>query len=283
MPEKVKRLAPKGDTLRHLFLKSGNLCAFPGCGHLMMNSEGVFIGQVCHIEAADEGGERFNPSMSNEDRRAVSNLMLMCYAHHQTTNDVTRYTVEKLQQMKKDHENRFSRPDRAILESLTDWTERDVPTQVSNLKRLDQVLGWDLEDEQLGDCVKDLNDHVAVLRTVPLKLRRYLGAITKRAVKMADSRAVEETCSAVLILASDIGGSLNLADDTIADLTSQLGCYGLADIDSIETEMGDRPAIRIRHLKSGWPLWPDIVAFCDKANEPLEAFTDDLDFGRLDG
>ena len=89
MTEKPKRLAPTTDTTRELFLKSGNLCAFPGCGRLMMNGDGVFIGQVCHIEAAEEAGERFNLAMSNEDRRAFSNLMLMCYEHHQITNDVT--------------------------------------------------------------------------------------------------------------------------------------------------------------------------------------------------
>jgi hypothetical protein len=47
-----KRLAPSGDTLRELFLKSGNLCAMPGCERLMMNSAGLFVGIVCHIEAA---------------------------------------------------------------------------------------------------------------------------------------------------------------------------------------------------------------------------------------
>jgi hypothetical protein len=26
----------------------------------MMNEEGLFIGQLCHIEAAEPGGERFN-------------------------------------------------------------------------------------------------------------------------------------------------------------------------------------------------------------------------------
>ncbi|WP_104494271.1 hypothetical protein [Paracoccus denitrificans] len=39
----------------------------------------------------------------------------------------------------------------------------------------------------------------------------------------------------------------------------------------------------VGNLKSGWPLWSDIIAFCEATAEPLEAFTDDLDFGRLDG
>jgi hypothetical protein len=83
MEEKAKRLTPTSDTLRELFLKSGNLCSFPGCPQLMMNLEGVFIAQICHIEAAEEGGERFNQNMTNEQRRSAANLMLMCYEHHQ--------------------------------------------------------------------------------------------------------------------------------------------------------------------------------------------------------
>src|ERR1039458_9948296 len=42
MPEIAKRLEPKKEVLRELFLKSGNLCAFPGCERLMLNIEGVF-------------------------------------------------------------------------------------------------------------------------------------------------------------------------------------------------------------------------------------------------
>lgn len=42
--EKAKRLTPKGETVREVFLKSGNLCAFPGCRALMMDADGTFIG-----------------------------------------------------------------------------------------------------------------------------------------------------------------------------------------------------------------------------------------------
>ncbi len=124
MNEIPKRLVPTHQTYRELFLKSGNLCAFPGCGALMIDEEGNFIGQLCHIEAAEPGGERFNPAMTNEERRSVSNLMLMCYPHHCVTNDVERYSVAHLREMKSAHERRFSRPDRAIREKLEKlkWT-----------------------------------------------------------------------------------------------------------------------------------------------------------------
>lgn len=283
MSEKAKRLAPKGETLRELFLKSGNLCAFPGCGQLMMDIEGTFIGQVCHIEAAEEEGERFNAAMTNEDRRAVSNLMLMCYPHHQKTNDVAAYPVERLKQMKEDHERRFSRADRAILETLTDWTEVDTPTEVRNLKRLDRALGWNNKTEELQDAADELNAYVAQLRNVPIDLRKFLGAVVKRAVKMGNSRAVETSMAGTMILVSDLKGAFGISERAILDRANQLDAYGLGDIDQIDTDMGPKPAVRIRDLKSGWPIWWDIVNFCDEANEPLEAFTEDLDFARLDG
>lgn len=112
----AKRKAPDKDTLRELYLKSGNQCAFPNCTRVILNSDGVFVGQICHIEAAEEGGERFNPVMSDDERAAFSNLMLMCYEHHVITNDVITYTVEALQLMKAKHEIKFTDPAQAILD-----------------------------------------------------------------------------------------------------------------------------------------------------------------------
>jgi hypothetical protein len=282
--EKAKRLTPKGDTLRQLFLKSGNLCAFPGCGSLMMNAAGDFIGQLCHIEAAERGGERFNPNMSNEDRRQAANLMMMCYEHHQVTNDVVRFPVAKLREMKAAHERRFSHPDRAILETLKDWTEDDKPTQVLNLRRLDRVLEWNLPAEELQEAVDELNEYVASLRNVPIELRRFLGAVAKRTAKMANTRVVGRPIGAhaTSILISDLRGALRLAERTIGDKANQLDRYGLGDVDEMDTVLGPKPSVRIFDLKSGWPLWSDLIRFCELASESLEAFTDDLNFGRLD-
>jgi hypothetical protein len=113
---KAKRKAPDKDTLRELYLKSGNGCAFPDCTRVMLNKDGVFVGQICHIEAAEEGGERFNPAMSDEERAAFPNLMLMCYEHHVITNDVDTYPVPVLQAMKAEHEAKFTDPAQAILD-----------------------------------------------------------------------------------------------------------------------------------------------------------------------
>ena len=84
----------------------------------MINQDGIFVGQVCHIEAAEPGGERYNPNLSPENRRAFPNLILMCYAHHAVTNDVQEYTVSRLKDMKTAHEARPAHIKHAVVKEL---------------------------------------------------------------------------------------------------------------------------------------------------------------------
>lgn len=107
MSEKPKRLTPTKETLIRLFAKSGNQCAFEGCPHNLFNSDGVFIAEVCHIEAALTGGERFNPELNNEQRRAENNLILFCKEHHKVTDNEIEYSVKRLREIKQKHENKF--------------------------------------------------------------------------------------------------------------------------------------------------------------------------------
>lgn len=105
----MSRLSPTLETLRALFARSGNQCAFPGCTHPLINGDNVFIAQVCHIEAANSGGERFNPNSDDEYRRSYGNLILLCYSHHIETDNVDRYPVDKLKEMKINHEQLFEK------------------------------------------------------------------------------------------------------------------------------------------------------------------------------
>ena len=280
--EKPKRLTPLSDTLRELFLKSGNLCAFPNCAQLMMNEKGVFVGQLCHIEAAEPGGERFNANMSNEDRRAAPNLMLMCYPHHQITNDVEEYTVNKLRKMKQEHERRFAAPDRAILEQLTDWTTRETPVGVKNLVRLNDVLKLKQPTEELDKMATELNEYIDKLGKVPVEVRQFVGAIAKRIHKMDDTWAVVTEGNGASILVSDVKAAFKLGDSRIRDKLAQLESYGLGGLDFIDTNLGQQPAIRLSALPSGWLVWLDVVSFCKADNVQIERFTEALDFSPFD-
>lgn len=107
MDEIVKRITPTKDTLVKLFAKSGNNCAFEDCPERLFDEKGTFIAEVCHIEAALPGGERFNKNMSNQQRAQEDNLILFCHKHHKITDDVNEYPVAKLQEIKRKHERQF--------------------------------------------------------------------------------------------------------------------------------------------------------------------------------
>ena len=139
--EVAKRLEPTKETLRELFLKSGNLCAFPGCSRLIMDQDGVFVGQICHIEAAEEGGERFNKDSNNEERRQFKNLLLMCYEHHQDTNDVVKYSVARMVEIKKKHETKVSDFIEKTLFDVSDQTKLNEPQKTLDCSRLNNLLG----------------------------------------------------------------------------------------------------------------------------------------------
>ena len=94
-------------TIKKLFALSGNQCAFPGCIRTIVNINNAKDSNICHIEAANESGERFNPLMTEKQRADYLNLILLCVQHHDETNNVRIYTVDVLKEMKQNHENNF--------------------------------------------------------------------------------------------------------------------------------------------------------------------------------
>lgn len=95
---------PSEKTYNLLYAKSSNRCAFPGCKNPITVNQ-TLVGNVCHIKAAKPGGPRYDPSQSNEERHGYDNVLLMCSIHNKVVDDdVTTYTVDRLKQMKVDHE-----------------------------------------------------------------------------------------------------------------------------------------------------------------------------------
>jgi hypothetical protein len=153
----VKRLSPRSETVRRLFLLSGNQCAFPGCNHPIITKDGHFVGEMCHIRAAETGGERFDSTQNNEDRRDFSNLILMCHDHHVVTNNVADYPVERMCQMKADHESRFE-------SGLSEQILFRSPTQLFHLEvKAEEPLVLAAEVEALSDHSREEEEVVMVV------------------------------------------------------------------------------------------------------------------------
>jgi tetratricopeptide (TPR) repeat protein len=72
-----------------------------------MTTNGVLVGEIAHIQGALPDSPRFNPDMTNEQRRGYDNLLLMCGTHHTIIdNDVNQWTLAKLLDLKRAHEIR---------------------------------------------------------------------------------------------------------------------------------------------------------------------------------
>ena len=70
-------------TIRRLDTLSGNQCSAPDCVNALVAKDKVsIVSKICHIEAASEEGPRFNPNMSDNDRRSYDNLILLCDECH---------------------------------------------------------------------------------------------------------------------------------------------------------------------------------------------------------
>lgn len=169
MEEEAIRLAPARDTLRQLYTLSGNQCAFPGCSNMMFNMNGNFVGQICHIEAASRGGERFNPNMTNKQRRSYENLVLMCYEHHIETNKVEQYPTHIMQKIKYDHQKAYMNWESKVINnmynSLSDVTQSIACNKVNTLRNVLNTEGtW--KENDIQECTDIFNKELEFFKSM---------------------------------------------------------------------------------------------------------------------
>lgn len=272
MSETVKRLEPTKETLRELFLKSGNECAYPGCTHKIISSSGVFLAQICHIEAANEGGERFNSNQTNEQRRSFSNLLLMCHAHHKITDDVITYTVQRMKDIKSQHESKFTDIVSTIQNSFTDHTEKSTVNASSSLKRINRVLNWNNTNDELVETLKDISAFSQRLRSLPIQARQILTLMVKRSMYDHVNKLHISEHEIRLVTGADIS--------QLREVIQVLDKYGFIQ-EGFPDDM-NLATIEICEIEGGWPFLKDLKEFCEIEDIALEEVLVDLNFGLLD-
>lgn len=112
-----------------LWTRSGNCCAFPGCGqHLVergSEADGdVVIGQEAHIVARRPGGPRGRSQHLGANIDSYNNIILLCPTHHSVVDQQpSRYSAAKLSEMKKRHESSVAErmKERSHRIGLSDW------------------------------------------------------------------------------------------------------------------------------------------------------------------
>jgi hypothetical protein len=123
-------------TTKRLFAVSGNCCAFPKCPHTLIH-DGKPTGRICHIRGKRPGSARYDPSMTDIERNAFDNLILMCPIHHDVVDDdEASYTVERLTQIKADHEKKHANGKEQLMDaqavSLIDFSNTSISGSVLN-------------------------------------------------------------------------------------------------------------------------------------------------------
>lgn len=170
-----KRLKPRTDTLRELYIFSGNMCAMPDCKKLLIDEYGTWIGEVAHIYAASNGGPRANSGLSSEDRRKADNLILVCSnCHTMIDSDEARYSAEELRKIKKAHEEIYKKGlEQAKLRDCMDEYTTKLP---------DSLGAWGImcSDEEYKDARKSLEKVADRLSKVPTDTRDFLAKCLKR-------------------------------------------------------------------------------------------------------
>jgi hypothetical protein len=281
--QKPKRLTPKPAVLRELYLLSGNNCAMPACKNVNLDERGTVIGQICHIEAAMPDGPRFNEDQTNEQRRALSNLVLICANHHLQI-DSKRHEKDwprnKVRKLKADHEVRFS----AIPGSLeqrfehqfVDSTDSLNPTYPSKFTKLEKMLpDCKINDEEKPKRAKQVKNFLKSMASVPETERSFMLGVIKRAIKLG--KGDDE----VSVHVEDIKSALKVSRWKLQKMGDALERLNVGDITEVGTSGQDEWHVRV-WSPSDYLTWFDINRFCDKTDSPLEDFVIHLKFGLLD-
>lgn len=271
--EVVKRLQPKGEVLRELFLKSGNLCAFPGCSHLIMDPDGAFVGEMCHIEAAETEGERFNPAQTNEQRRELQNLVLLCHRHHVITDDVVAFPVAKMRQLKNDHENRVNEFASQLQFRVADLTKRLTEKPTVLPRSIAAVLNWGLSDDELAVNAEHFNKLLAVLKVAPVQARELLVVAVERSGD-ADMRGRRFFSPEEVDIACGL------------PVEKTLPLWGILDRLKIAWDIGENETGRVRYILMSphceWDAWGDFLEYDRRKPGSLHQLVVGLDFTVLD-
>jgi len=269
--EAARRLEPLPDTKRQLFLFSGNICAFPDCSHQIMNKHGILVGEICHIEAALKDGQRFNSSQNNEERRSVNNLMLMCPEHHVVTNDVVKYPVHRLKQIKADHEKKVLEFIEGMTLRIYDVTKTDVPKYARTLSKIRQQWNSTLTPDEIADCIAEVNSLLDKFRRVPKAARQLFVIAVDRGRKSGPK---------YVVLFNDLSAACSVSGEDLHKYWLLLDHHDLV-FDAGEDEYGQK-LWGLAPLKSGWAIWTDLKALAATGHATLEELIVDLNFSLLD-
>lgn len=273
--EAPKRLNPKKNTLRELYLLSGNQCAYGGCAEPILTAEGTLHGDVAHIRGALPQSARFDPTMTNERRRAADNLLLLCKLHHADIDNrdlAEKYPVEFVEAMKATHEAKFQK---AITALIGDSTLETTPTYPSTLG----AFGYGPEDEEFADLHPMVCAFADRLAAIPPSTRQILAL----AIIHGEVRGYSGPDKDVVIDPARLREVADIPPEDVNEFIHLLEGYGVITSDSTDgygrtllTLAGSTPT------GYGWDLYVELKDIAAGHRSVIERAVNDLDFTVFD-
>lgn len=127
-----------------LWGKAGGRCQYDGCNHPLYRDDVTQAefnsAYIAHIIAESPDGPRGHPTLSELLKEDFSNLMLLCDTHHRLVDKVDEagHPVEKLQSMKRRHEERIE-----LLTSIAEERHSHVLLYGAKIGNHDSHLSFD--------------------------------------------------------------------------------------------------------------------------------------------
>lgn len=273
-----KRLPPVDGTTRELYLYSGNQCAFTGCTEVLLNGNGSWNCEVAHIYGVKPDSARGDHSLTNEQLREPSNLVLMCRKHHAEIDNKKMeltYTVEVVQEIKAHHEAKY-RTALLGLERIVDSTAGDIIKRPRNLCALDGFCD-NLTDDEIRENVAMAAPFVDALAKQPAALRDLIALVLIHGdvENFYGCRRVLATTTRIEAVASSITPeelarrARSLEHDGLLSIEEDEGIYFLLLVDPTA-----------KHV--GWDLFVAIRKFAGSDSRIVRKIIDSLDFTVLD-
>ena len=207
--------------------------------------------------------------------------MLMCYEHHKKTDNEEKYKVPDLQNMKADHEAKFTNIADKINDEITDKSEKDQAIECETLKSLDEVLGWEYAEEDLAEALKDAKWAFAAISSLPKSTRQLLNIIVERLEELPSRKrswkGYRYSEDVLLFLLSEV---TKIEEPKLQRHIELMQGYGLV---SFWEQMWDFEArVSVRDFPEAMMSFADLREYCKRTGIPTEEFVVNLRFDLLD-
>lgn len=259
----------KETTVKGLFAASGNLCALclkDGKQTLLVDSDGCLVSEIAHIRAQNKKGPRYDASYKNVDE-ACNLIPLCCNCHERIDKYPEKYSVEYLEEIKRNHEAKFTTAirDLATIHDITKIHNAIYPKNLNYLLKEENLTTTEIQE-----TLKNYEIFINELKSLPANCRKFLEVCLERAQG-----------NHLASLTQEIEQCLNLSRKDCYELYSICEKHGFVHCEKGEDD-NNYYFYLICPSKIDFNIFLDLRKVAKRKKISLSIFFDNLDFSLLD-